>query len=230
MIDLGCGTGHASLRFARKFQSVVAVDHSHAMLQMAAQNLRSAGIGHVEIVQQDVLDFLRGRPAASADAVFCVGFLHHLTEDGIAQASPRPRESWRPAETCWSANRAGSIPAEYRGRLQTGTPPQSPPGSLTRGTLTLRMKNPLMNRACWPYFERRKSLSTVFSIIGRSIRKPYPCPSGRKGKSLRCTAATVLWMETASPSLPMRQPRPDSPCPLLSWYLTHALCFHSRSH
>ena len=86
MLDLGCGTGHASLRFGKMFQSVVAVDHSHAMLQVARQNLHTVGINHVEIIQQDVLSFLRSRHSLSADAIFCIGFFHHLTEDGIARA------------------------------------------------------------------------------------------------------------------------------------------------
>lgn len=85
MIDLGCGTGHASLRFGKMFQSVIAVDHSKAMLQMARQKLKDAGLSHVEIINQDVLDFLAARRSFSADAIFCIGFLHHLTEDGIAQ-------------------------------------------------------------------------------------------------------------------------------------------------
>jgi ubiquinone/menaquinone biosynthesis C-methylase UbiE len=99
MIDLGCGTGHASLRFGGMFQSIVAVDHSQAMLQQAARNLRTAGINHAQMIHQDVLDFLKDRPSASADAMFCVGFLHHLREDGIAQVVSEASRVLRPGGT-----------------------------------------------------------------------------------------------------------------------------------
>ena len=84
MLDLGCGTGHATLRFGRMFQSIVAVDHSNAMQNEAKRNFGLAGIRNVETVNEDVLTFLRKRAKCSADAIFCVGFLHHLTEDDIA--------------------------------------------------------------------------------------------------------------------------------------------------
>jgi ubiquinone/menaquinone biosynthesis C-methylase UbiE len=84
MLDLGCGTGHATLRFGRMFQSIVAVDHSSAMQNEAKRNFELAGIRNVETVNEDVLTFLRKRAKCSANAIFCIGFLHHLTEDDIA--------------------------------------------------------------------------------------------------------------------------------------------------
>jgi ubiquinone/menaquinone biosynthesis C-methylase UbiE len=78
MIDLGCGTGHMSLRFCNRFSEVIAVDHSDAMLQQARDKAAAAGIANIEFVQSEVLEFASGYTGKKANIVCCTGFLHHL--------------------------------------------------------------------------------------------------------------------------------------------------------
>ena len=42
MLDLGCGTGHATLRFSHLYDKCIAVDHSPEMLDVAKKNIQSA--------------------------------------------------------------------------------------------------------------------------------------------------------------------------------------------
>jgi ubiquinone/menaquinone biosynthesis C-methylase UbiE len=84
MLDIGCGTGHATLRFGRLFGECWAVDHSEKMLLQATEKFRRADLGHVSAVRSQIAAFLSSRPNRSADAVFCVGVLHHLSEPDIA--------------------------------------------------------------------------------------------------------------------------------------------------
>jgi ubiquinone/menaquinone biosynthesis C-methylase UbiE len=83
-LDLGCGTGHATLRFGHLFAQIVAVDHSRTMLAQADANFRKAGITNVTTRLGQLREFLPTQPAQSADAAFTIGFLHHLSEADIA--------------------------------------------------------------------------------------------------------------------------------------------------
>ena len=76
-LDLGCGTGHMTLRFGSYFDSIDAVDGSAAMLTQAKKNLAASSV-EVNFYQSDFVDFLSGVQADDYDAVFCTGFLHHL--------------------------------------------------------------------------------------------------------------------------------------------------------
>lgn len=80
MLDLGCGTGHATVRCGGLFTRCIAVDHSPGMLGRAEQKFRESGLAHVTVVQSEITDFLRRQAAESVDAVFCVGVLHHLKQ------------------------------------------------------------------------------------------------------------------------------------------------------
>lgn len=82
MLDLGCGTGHLSLRFHARFKDVVAVDHSIGMLDQARQDLTQRGIKHVQLVTSDIFEFME-RETRTFSFIGCVGFLHHLTEGDI---------------------------------------------------------------------------------------------------------------------------------------------------
>jgi SAM-dependent methyltransferase len=79
MLDLGCGTGHMLLRYARHFRSAVGVDHSMGMLKAAHGNVRKAGLAHTMLLQDELNAFIT-RCAGSIDLVTCVGVLHHLSE------------------------------------------------------------------------------------------------------------------------------------------------------
>ncbi|MHB9111994.1 MAG: class I SAM-dependent methyltransferase [Thermoleophilia bacterium] len=76
-LDLGCGTGHMTLRFDRYFDSVDAVDGSEAMLAQAKNNLADSP-ADIDFIRSDFVDFLSGAHDGRYDAVFCTGFLHHL--------------------------------------------------------------------------------------------------------------------------------------------------------
>lgn len=76
-LDLGCGTGHMTLRFDRYFDSVDAVDGSEAMLAQAKNNLADSP-AEIDFIRSDFVDFLSGAQDGRYDAVFCTGFLHHL--------------------------------------------------------------------------------------------------------------------------------------------------------
>jgi len=77
MLDLGTGTGHMLERYAGRFDDVVAVDHSDAMLAFAREAMRRRGWSHVRFVDADATSFLRDDDGRY-DLVTCVGFLHHL--------------------------------------------------------------------------------------------------------------------------------------------------------
>ena len=76
MLDLGCGTGHATLRFSHMYEKCISVDHSPEMLDVAKQNIQSANIHNVEFICDDVFDYIS--KCQKVDAIFCIGFIHHL--------------------------------------------------------------------------------------------------------------------------------------------------------
>jgi SAM-dependent methyltransferase len=84
MLDLGTGTGHMLRRFAKRFEHVVAVDHSRAMLDVARRTSARSKLGDIEFVAADAYDFLAHEPRRF-DLVTCVGFLHHLQPESLAQ-------------------------------------------------------------------------------------------------------------------------------------------------
>ena len=83
MLDLGCGTGHMSLRFAKRYRFVTAVDHSDAMLDQARRSFEQARLSNIRIICSDVFAFLESCPNAAFDLVAATGFLHHVREDDL---------------------------------------------------------------------------------------------------------------------------------------------------
>ena len=84
MLDLGTGTGHMLMRFAGRFDEVVAVDHSAAMLAVARDAVQARRWSHVRFVQADAISFLSG-DSGRYDLITCVGFLHHLLAEQRAE-------------------------------------------------------------------------------------------------------------------------------------------------
>ncbi|MHB1391071.1 MAG: class I SAM-dependent methyltransferase [Thermoleophilia bacterium] len=76
-LDLGCGTGHMTLRFSKYFQSIDAVDNSEAMLAQAEENLAHLKV-NINFIRNDYVKFLPEVEKENYDAIFCTGFLHHL--------------------------------------------------------------------------------------------------------------------------------------------------------
>lgn len=83
VLDLGCGPGALALRAARRGARVKAIDLNPAMLEIAAERLREAGIGEgVELVEMGVAELDREK-AESFDAVMSGLCLSELSEDEV---------------------------------------------------------------------------------------------------------------------------------------------------
>lgn len=89
MLDVGCGTGQAVCRFGPRVERVTAVDHSRGMLEEARRNVRQAGVGQVEFIETDVLEWLDTERQARFDLITAIGFLHHLTDDQVMRVVER---------------------------------------------------------------------------------------------------------------------------------------------
>ncbi len=78
-LDLGCGTGVVSLALARRDFSVVGVDHSQDMLEIAERKAAGEGLAEsCRFMTGDVRDVPFGDGAF--DVVTCQGLLHHLED------------------------------------------------------------------------------------------------------------------------------------------------------
>ena len=83
-LDLGCGPGDISIRFARAFPgwNVDGLDGSAAMLAIAREAIDAAGLGHrIELTEARLQE---ERPQAAAyDLVFSNSLLHHLEDPAV---------------------------------------------------------------------------------------------------------------------------------------------------
>jgi SAM-dependent methyltransferase len=97
-LDLGCGPGDVTLRFARAFPSwtVDGLDGSAAMLRLGRAAVEAAGLGNRVSLLQAHLP-APAAPRASYDLVFSNSLLHHLRE---------PMVLWQAVER-WTAPGAG---------------------------------------------------------------------------------------------------------------------------
>jgi ubiquinone/menaquinone biosynthesis C-methylase UbiE len=89
MLDLGCGTGQAILRFglsAARADRIIGVDHSKSMLSVARRKIEAAGGDRTELICSDVLEWLRTSEMAPFDLVTAIGFLHHLSDEQVDEA------------------------------------------------------------------------------------------------------------------------------------------------
>jgi ubiquinone/menaquinone biosynthesis C-methylase UbiE len=82
MLDLGCGTGHIVLRYGHYFKSILAVDHSEDMLNIAKRKISKTQLHAVRFQQINIMDFL-AKESDRYDFISCVGFLHHLPLDEL---------------------------------------------------------------------------------------------------------------------------------------------------
>jgi ubiquinone/menaquinone biosynthesis C-methylase UbiE len=58
MLDLGCGTGHIVLRYGQHFKSILAVDHSEDMLNIAKQKISKIQLNTVQFQKINIMDFI----------------------------------------------------------------------------------------------------------------------------------------------------------------------------
>jgi putative AdoMet-dependent methyltransferase len=79
MVEFGPGTGAFVIEAARKFESVIAVDTSAAMLDYARQKAQAQGVNNITFVNAGFLSYRHhGQPPA--DAMVTNMALHHLPD------------------------------------------------------------------------------------------------------------------------------------------------------
>lgn len=74
-LDLGCGTGHMSLRFGRRVKLMDAVDSSKEMIRIAEKKLSK--LTNIRFFVNDYKDFFQHNQR-KYQIIFCTGFIHHL--------------------------------------------------------------------------------------------------------------------------------------------------------
>ncbi len=78
-LEVGCGAGFHAMRLARRGYEVKAVDFSDAVLDMARENVRAAGLEHlIDIGREDLIDL--SYEDHTFDYVLCWGVLMHVPE------------------------------------------------------------------------------------------------------------------------------------------------------
>ncbi|KQC37771.1 MULTISPECIES: class I SAM-dependent methyltransferase [unclassified Frankia] len=84
VLDVACGAGHVAEAAAPRVRQVVGVDLTAALLGLAAERLRAAGIANVLLQHGHAaeLPFLDG----SFDVVVCRAALHHFADPAVAVA------------------------------------------------------------------------------------------------------------------------------------------------
>ncbi|MDZ7789432.1 MAG: class I SAM-dependent methyltransferase [Xanthomonadales bacterium] len=88
MLDCGCGTGQAILRFGltqNGFDSVVGIDHSRSMLDALRQKLHETQKSRIRLIQDDVIEWLARGEESGFDLITAIGFLHHLSDEQVVQ-------------------------------------------------------------------------------------------------------------------------------------------------
>ena len=78
VIDMGAGTGAFAINSAKYCKLIYAVDVSKAMLDYASQKARKANIDNIVFCHSGFLTY--EHDAEPADAMVCVGVLHHLPD------------------------------------------------------------------------------------------------------------------------------------------------------
>lgn len=76
VLDLGCGPGIVACAFARVARTVVGIDATDAMLETAAREAQSQGLGNVRFARGDL--YHSDLPDASFDVVSTRFVVHHL--------------------------------------------------------------------------------------------------------------------------------------------------------
>ncbi|MDX1381219.1 MAG: class I SAM-dependent methyltransferase [Xanthomonadales bacterium] len=84
MLDLGCGTGQMVIRYGRDFESVTGVDHSPDMLAVARKKADARRWTHARFEKADLHEWL-ATDQKSYQLITCVGVLHHLEPDELAE-------------------------------------------------------------------------------------------------------------------------------------------------
>jgi trans-aconitate methyltransferase len=89
-VDLGCGPGDITLRFARRFPqwSMLGLDGAETMLELARSNARAAGLDS-RVTWQRMRLPVQEFPGAPFDGAISNSLLHHLHEPAVLWSSLR---------------------------------------------------------------------------------------------------------------------------------------------
>lgn len=84
LIDLGCGTGLATIQFQEQFANVVGVDFSSGMLDQAYRKMDRRGVKLFNrLINQDMRVFLQEAKDASFDVAVCLQALKYVGDAGL---------------------------------------------------------------------------------------------------------------------------------------------------
>lgn len=78
VVDLGCGTGVLTVEFAKKCRSVIGVDTSSTMLEIALKNTKHENVSNVSFVNAGFLSY--NHEGELADKILTSGAFHHLPD------------------------------------------------------------------------------------------------------------------------------------------------------
>lgn len=79
VLDIGCGTGEFSRMMAKRFETVVAIDLSPNMIEVAKQ--RSQQFSNIDFQVVDVLQW--SAPVEQFDVIVSIATLHHLPVENL---------------------------------------------------------------------------------------------------------------------------------------------------
>jgi ubiquinone/menaquinone biosynthesis C-methylase UbiE len=118
LIDVGCGAGHLAIAAARRCRRAVGIDVSPAMLALAREHAKRAGVVNIEFVHAGFLTYEHA--GASADFVVSVHALHHLPDFWKMHALLRVAEMLRPGGVLYLRDLVYSFdPAEAASAIES---------------------------------------------------------------------------------------------------------------
>jgi SAM-dependent methyltransferase len=106
VLSVGCGIGDTEILMAGRVGQLVGLDFSPAGIRQARADAKEAGLSNLEFIEGTLEEV----PVDSGfDVVFAVFFLHHLPEDGLADAPRRIKQLLKPGGRFYSLD-----PSRYR--------------------------------------------------------------------------------------------------------------------
>ena len=96
VLELGCGTGHWTVRLARRAAHVTAVDGAAAMLDVARAKVAGAGLTNVELVHADIVRSWTPSGTGTFDAAAAFFFLEHVPDEHLGLVLDGMANSLRP--------------------------------------------------------------------------------------------------------------------------------------
>ncbi len=86
VLDLGCGAGEELIPLLSRGASVIGIDISPELIEIAERRLNDAGLSATVRVGSA---YATGLPDASVDIIFCMSLIHHLDIPGVKKEMQR---------------------------------------------------------------------------------------------------------------------------------------------